>query len=75
MKKTKRTKQEKIAILSTVGFGLLGVTAFVVGYGLKDGWKSVLMWFVSRWAVYVYIAIILLLFIVIYVVHKKRMED
>lgn len=51
-------KKERSLILWYVGvglFALLGIACFVVGYGLKDGWESVLAWFTSKWAMWVYV--------------------
>lgn len=73
-KKKKLDKATKIAIISTIAFLLVGITAFVVGFGIKDGWLAVAKWFVSRWAVYVYITLILLIFVLIWFIHKRRME-
>ena len=70
----KLDKASKIAIISTVSFLLVGIAAFVIGYGLKDGWMSVLMWFGSRWAIYIYIAIIILVLALVWFIHKRRME-
>ena len=74
-KKKKLDKASKIAIISTISFVLVGLAAFIIGYGVKDGWQSVLAWFVSRWAIYIYIAIAILVFALIWFVHKRRMEE
>lgn len=73
-KKKKLDKATKIAIISTISFLVVGIAALVIGFGIKDGWLSVAQWFVSRWAVYVYIAVVIALFILWWVIHKRRME-
>lgn len=77
MKNKKKRKLEKtqiIAIISTSVFLIVGIAALVIGFGIKDGWDAVLRWFYSRWAIYVYIAIALLIFVLAWVIHKRRME-
>ncbi|MDD4001107.1 MAG: hypothetical protein PHX62_09505 [Bacilli bacterium] len=51
----------KIFIGSLV-FLLVGILAFVLGYGLTNGWAWVLGWFTSRWAIVFYLGLIIYLF-------------
>ncbi len=73
-KKLKLEKATIIAIISTLAFFLVGIAAIVIGYGVKDGWDSVGRWFTSRWAIYIYIVIALLIFALAWFLHKRRME-
>lgn len=78
MKKNKKgifQGKSKWIIISTIIFAILGITALVLGFGLTNGWMSVLMWFGSRWAIYVYIVIALLAFIVIWVYFKGKIGE
>lgn len=68
------TKGAKISLISLIAFAVVGVSAFVIGYGLQDGFDAVLRWFGSRWAVYVYIALALGAFVVAWVIHESRMR-
>lgn len=77
MKNKKKNKLEKrtvIAIVSTGSFLLIGILALVIGFAIKDGWASVLAWFASRWAIYIYIAIAIMVFLLVWFIHKRRME-
>lgn len=74
-KKAFKESKSKVAIISTVAFLLLGITAFVVGYGLTDGWDSVLAWFSSRWAVYIYIMLAFLILIVVWLWGKRKVGE
>lgn len=82
MKKKKNSKLQKFvqskgkwALISTGIFALIGITALVVGNGLVYGWASVLAWFGSRWAIYVYIIIGFLGFLVAWIIFKSKMGD
>jgi len=78
MKKNKKgifQGKSKWIIISTIIFAILGITALILGFGLTNGWMSVLMWFGSRWAIYVYIVIALLAFIVIWVYFKGKIGE
>ena len=73
-KEKKLDKASKIAIITTALFFGIGLAALAIGFGIKDGWWAVLSWFWSRWAIYVYIALAILIFILIWAIHKRRME-
>lgn len=73
-KKNKKKLIKWGAIIGSAAFLLIGILAIVIGYAIKDGWASVGAWFVSRWAIYIYIAIVIIIFIAIWFFHKKRME-
>lgn len=76
MKKTaKKESKSKVAIISTLVFLILGITAFVLGYGLTDGWASVLAWFGSRWAIYIYILIGFLALIVVWLWARTKIGE
>lgn len=82
MIKKKPTKLQKFvndkgkwAIVSIVIFAIIGIVALLVGYAMQKGWDYVLHWFVSRWAIYVYIALGLVGFIVVWVVHQSKMKE
>lgn len=78
MKKNKKgifQGKSKWIIISTIIFAILGITALILGFGLTNGWMSVLMWFGSRWAIYVYIVIALVAFIVIWVYFKGKIGE
>lgn len=56
-------------------FALIGIASFIVGYGLKDGWDSVIAWFTSKWAVWVYVFAVVYVFVALgYVFWKKNKE-
>lgn len=74
-KKAKKESKSKIAIISTLVFLILGITAFVLGYGLTDGWASVLAWFGSRWAIYIYILIGFLALIVVWLWARTKIGE
>ena len=82
MKKKKDSKLKKFvnskgkwAIITTIIFAIIGITALVVGFGLANGWASVLAWFGSRWAIYVYILIAFLGFLLAWIIYKTKMGD
>ena len=62
------SKGGKWTVIGTTAFLLLGVAAFVVGYGIADGWDAVLAWFSSKWAITVYIAAGLWVIVVLYII-------
>jgi len=62
----------KWVIISTTIFALIGLIALVVGFGLTYGWMAVLSWFVSRWAIYIYIIIALIGFVVVWVIFRQK---
>lgn len=67
--------KSKWVILSTAIFALLGITLLIVGFGVTYGWMSVLEWFGSRWAIYVYIIVGLLIFLIAWVVFKQKIGE
>lgn len=67
--------KNKWVIISTIAFLLLGIVALVLGFGFANGFMSVLLWFGSRWAIYVYIIIALLLFLLAWVIFKQKIGD
>ena len=73
-KEAQSPKATKWIIISTIVFALVGITALVLGFGLTNGWASVLRWFGSRWAIYIYIGVALFAFLIVFLVHRKRME-
>lgn len=68
-------KKDRTALKWYIGLGvfaLIGGACFVVGYGLKDGWDSVLAWFTSKWAMWVYVfAALYVLILAGFVFYKK----
>lgn len=79
MNEKKKVRLEKrkatiITVICSVSFALLGILAIMIGFAIRDGWASVFAWFTSRWAVYVYITLALLTFVLIYFLHRRRME-
>ena len=71
-----RTKGGKATIIGTSIFLLVGIASLVLAYGLKDGWASVLAWFTSRWAMYIYVGIGIWIIAVLYIVYiSKKYED
>ncbi len=78
MKKKKKgifEGKSKWTIISTAVFAILGITLLIVGFGVTYGWESVLAWFGSRWAIYLYIIIGLLGFLVAWVVFKLKVGE
>lgn len=67
--------KNKYVFFGTIGFATLGIVSLVVGFGLSKGWLSVLNWFTSRWAIYIYIIVALLGFLVAYLIFKKKMGE
>lgn len=68
--------RKKLLWLAGIGaFGLIGIACFVVGYGLNDGWDAVLAWFVSKYAMWVYVfAALYVLFACLFLIWKRN-ED
>ena len=52
-----KKKKKWIAYLATGCFLIFGLACFVVGYGILDGWESVLKWFTSDYAIIAYVAL------------------
>lgn len=77
MKKSKKEllKAKKWGIISSIIFVVIGIVAIVVGFGISDGWESVLNWFTSRWSIYVYIAVAFLVFLAAYTIFKSKIGD
>ena len=77
MKKSKKEllKAKKWGIMSSIIFVVIGIVAIVVGFGISDGWESVLNWFTSRWSIYVYIAAAFLVFLAAYTIFKSKIGD
>ena len=70
------SKGGKAAIIGSALFLLCGVAAFVLSYGLTDGWASVLAWFTSRWALLVYVGIGFYVLMLLYIVAiARKFED
>lgn len=67
--------KSKWIIISTIIFAILGITALVLGFGLTNGWESVLAWFTSRWAIYVYIMLAVVALICIWVFFKNKIGE
>jgi len=67
-------KKGKWVILSTLIFILVGLICLVVGFGIADGWDAVLAWFGSRYAVMIYVIVALLIFGIVWFIHKAKME-
>lgn len=67
--------KSKWIIISTIIFAILGITALILGFGFTNGFMSVLMWFGSRWAVYIYIVIALLGFLIAWVYFKNKIGE
>lgn len=63
------SKGGKAMLIGSIVFFLVGIASLVLAFGLKDGWASVLAWFTSRWAMYVYVAIGLWIIIVLYIIY------
>lgn len=66
------SKGGKWAVFGTLGFLLFGITCFVVGYGIVDGWDAVIRWFSSKWAIMLYIFIGLWLLVVSWVIYVSK---
>ena len=64
--------KSKWLIISTIAFIILGIALIVIGFGVTYGWLSVLQWFGSRWAIYIYIIIGLLVFLFAFVMFKRK---
>lgn len=78
MKKNKKgifEGKSKWIIISTIIFAILGITALVLGFGLTYGFMSVLKWFGSRWAIYIYIIVALLAFLTVWVYFKNKIGE
>ena len=78
MKKDKKgifQGKSKWIIISTIIFAILGIIALVLGFGFTYGFMSVLMWFGSRWAIYIYIALALIAFLIVWVYFKNKIGE
>lgn len=67
--------KSKWVIISTIAFVILGIALIVIGFGVTYGWLSVLQWFGSRWAIYIYIIIGLLGFLFAFVIFKQKIGE
>lgn len=67
--------KNKWIIISTFAFVILGIALIIIGFGVTNGWLSVLQWFGSRWAIYVYIIIGLLGFLFAWVIFKQKIGE
>ena len=67
--------KSKWLIISTIAFVILGIALIVIGFGVTYGWLSVLQWFGSRWAIYIYIIIGLLVFLFAFVIFKQKIGE
>ena len=67
--------KSKWIIISTIAFVILGIALIVIGFGVTYGWLSVLQWFGSRWAIYIYIIIGLLVFLFAFVIFKQKIGE
>lgn len=67
-------KKGKWVLLSLLIFAVFGITALIVGFGLTNGWLSVLRWFGSKWAIMIYVLIVFIIFGAIWFIHKAKME-
>ena len=67
--------KSKWLIISTIAFIILGIALIVIGFGVTYGWLSVLQWFGSRWAIYIYIIIGLLVFLFAFVIFKQKIGE
>lgn len=65
--------KSKWIIISTIIFAVLGIVALILGFGFTNGFMSVLLWFGSRWAIYIYIIIGLLVFLLAWVIFKHKL--
>lgn len=71
-----RTKGGKATIIGSSVFLLVGIISLILAYGIKDGWASVLAWFTSRWAMYIYVGIGLWIIAVLYIIIiAKKYEE
>ena len=57
MAQVSKYKKPKIFILAVGVILLLGILAFVLAYGLSDGWDAVAAWFGSQYAVLLYVGV------------------
>ena len=67
--------KSKWVIIATIAFVILGIALIVIGFGVTYGWLSVLQWFGSRWAIYIYIIIGLLVFLFAFVIFKQKIGE
>ena len=67
-----KSKGGKWTIIGTTIFLVVGIAAFVLGYGLTAGWLWVAQWFVSKWAIMVYVFIALYIIVVIRLIYLSK---
>lgn len=67
-------KKGKWVLLSLLIFAVFSITALIVGFGLTNGWLSVLQWFGSKCAIMIYVLIVFIIFGAIWFIHKAKME-
>ena len=58
-------KKSKLFLIVAGLSMILGIAAFVVAYGISDGWEAVGAWFTSKYAILLYIGIGLYALVVI----------
>ena len=58
-KKPMRADKVALATVKIILTALVvGIAAIVLFYGIKDGWQSVIEWFVSKWACLIAVVLI-----------------
>lgn len=67
--------KSKWIIWSTIIFAILGIVSLIVGFSIAKGFMTVLAWFGSRWAIYIYILLALVGFLVTWIIFKKKIGD
>lgn len=57
MAQVSKTKKKKLFIIVSAAIILFGLFIFILSYGLSKGWSAVGLWFGSKWAILLYIAL------------------
>lgn len=76
IKKFKKWMKKKGSTILAIGsFIIFGVACFVLGYGILNGWESVISWFTSDYAAIFYVGIVIWAMITIYAMYSDKVYN
>lgn len=69
-----QSKKKKTFIIVSLLIIIVGIITFVLAYGLSDGWQAVAEWFVSKYAVMLYIILGCYSLLVLWLIISDRIK-